>query len=56
MPDFIAKGGGHCSFLENRMRINTDQMIRDLIIDCIIERNKQKIEIQTTKDGRLTLE
>lgn len=56
MPDFIAKGGGHCSFLENRMRISTDQMIRDLIIDCIIERNKHKNEIKTTKDGRLTFE
>lgn len=55
MPDFIANGGGHCDFLENKKRITTNQLVRNIIIDGIIERSNRSIKVKGTKDGRLTL-
>ena len=55
MPDFIANGGGYCDFLENKKKMNTDQLVRDIIIDCMIERNNQDLELIPIKDGRLTI-
>ncbi len=56
MPDFIANGGGHCDFLEHKMCINTNQMVRDIIIDQIIEFKQEVSQWQVSKDGRLIIE
>lgn len=53
MPDFIADGGSRCFFLTSYPREELGVMIRDLLIDYVMEQERSQRPIQAQIDGRV---
>lgn len=53
MPDYIANGGGNCDFLRELPRENTGHLVRDALIDEVIQRTEAGEQISAKRDGRV---
>ncbi len=53
MPDYIANGGGNCDFLEDLPRENTGRLVRDALIDEVVQRTEAGETISAQLDGRV---
>lgn len=56
MPDYIADGGDNCFFLVDKPRVNTGQLIRDVLVNWFIEKGGSGQIIKGKLDGRFELE
>lgn len=55
VSNYIANGGDGCSFFINRDRVNLDVMIRDMIMQGILDFTKTNETITAKIEGRVTL-
>jgi 2',3'-cyclic-nucleotide 2'-phosphodiesterase (5'-nucleotidase family) len=55
LPDYIANGGDHCTFLADaEKRVDLDYLVRDAIIDYVRLLTKVGRNIEAMEDGRVT--
>lgn len=53
MPDYIANGGGNCDFLRELPRENTGKLVRDALLEEVIQQTKAGEQIYAVVDGRV---
>ena len=54
LPDYIANGGGDCGFLSDLAQENTGVLVRDILIDEVVDQAAVGSPINAKIDGRIS--